>query len=108
MAVAAALVGAALVGEAIDLGTLGRAHDPAGDGGACQFGRGGQNRRAINEDGRGGRNVRAVLGAEKLRLHPLALFDSFLLTAGCDFCVHSVSTLSSIAAGPNGELSPGA
>src|SRR5262249_12293704 len=90
-------------GEAIDLGALGGADDTAGDRGALELVRRGQHSVAIDEENGGERHVSAVLGAEQLDVDLLALFDPFLLTAGCDYCVHSVSNLSGPATCTNGD-----
>src|SRR5829696_5527700 len=103
MAVAPALVGATLVGEAVDLRTLRRAEHATGDRGTLQLRRRGQDGVTIDDKDGSERDVGTVVGAEQLDLHLLALFDTFLLTAGCDYCVHSGSNLSGRRRHSNGE-----
>src|SRR5215213_8396509 len=87
--VPAPLAGLGLVREPVDLGPLGLAHDPGGDGGSRQLGRRGQHGGAVDDQDGRERDLAAVAGTEALDVDALALGHPFLLAAGGDDCVHS-------------------
>src|SRR4051794_34842572 len=88
----AALVRLVLVGEALDLGTLGLAHHPGRHGGAGQVGGLGDDGVAIDQQH--GREGQLAVSGQLLNLHAVALGYPLLLPTRTDHCVHRRSMLS--------------
>ena len=91
MAVMTALVRAALVGEAVDLGALGLTDDTTGNGHAGELGRGGEDGVAVNEENWREADFGTLFGSEQLDGNGLAFGNLLLLATRCDHCVHNGS-----------------
>ena len=86
---AATLVGLVLVGEAVDLGALGLAHDPRRHHDAPASWSGvASTVVAVDDAARARSSTSSPTGAEQLDVETLAHFDPFLLATGLDHCVH--------------------